>query len=207
MYQICIYIIALHCNFHHLITTQHSHISISHTLIYFIFFIFILIQISSSKQIDFDVFLSHDWGVDHANHNRVSAINKELKRLGLRTWFDDEKMHSNILNLLTDAIDRSSVFVAFITDNYMEKVAKPTDYNYCKMEFNYAVTRRKRILAVVMDPSVKDTATWYGPVAAIAAGSLYVNMSRNDDVKSMLAQLEHFGIVTKDKVPVSLAIL
>jgi hypothetical protein len=39
-----------------------------------------------------DVFLTHDWGSDGQNHAFVSKINALLKRKGLITWFDDEKM-------------------------------------------------------------------------------------------------------------------
>jgi hypothetical protein len=41
------------------------------------------------------VFLTHDWGIDEldrANHERVAAINKELKSMGFVTWFDSDKI-------------------------------------------------------------------------------------------------------------------
>jgi len=38
-----------------------------------------------------DVFLTHDWGVDQANHKRVAQINTALKAKGLITWFDEVK--------------------------------------------------------------------------------------------------------------------
>ena len=42
-----------------------------------------------------DVFLTHDWGVDKEgrdNHARVAYINDLLKKGGITTWFDSEKM-------------------------------------------------------------------------------------------------------------------
>jgi hypothetical protein len=39
-----------------------------------------------------DVFLTHDWGTDGKNHSYVAKINSLLKKKGLITWFDDEKM-------------------------------------------------------------------------------------------------------------------
>jgi hypothetical protein len=45
-----------------------------------------------------DVFLTHDWGSDGKNHSFVSKINSLLKRKGLITWFDDEKMQVYIFS-------------------------------------------------------------------------------------------------------------
>ena len=42
-----------------------------------------------------DVFLSHNCRKDESgrdNHERVSLINKWLKKLGYETWFDKEKL-------------------------------------------------------------------------------------------------------------------
>lgn len=36
------------------------------------------------------VFLTHDWGPGEVNHKRVSKINRALKILGYKTWFDEE---------------------------------------------------------------------------------------------------------------------
>lgn len=45
-----------------------------------------------------DVFLTHDWGkeLNQDNHQRVGIINAALKRKGLITWFDDDRMTGNI---------------------------------------------------------------------------------------------------------------
>ena len=40
------------------------------------------------------------------NHARVAKINNELKRLGLKTWFDEERLHGDILDKVTEAIDK-----------------------------------------------------------------------------------------------------
>ena len=42
-----------------------------------------------------DVFLTHDWGVENGvdNHARVAMVNQALKKKGLLTWFDAEKVH------------------------------------------------------------------------------------------------------------------
>lgn len=43
----------------------------------------------------YDVFLTHNWTPDELqrnNHQRVSHINSVLKRMGLITWFDEERV-------------------------------------------------------------------------------------------------------------------
>ena len=43
----------------------------------------------------FDAFLTHDWGTDslgRKNHDRVAAINVALKKRGVVTWFDSDRM-------------------------------------------------------------------------------------------------------------------
>ena len=39
-----------------------------------------------------DCFLSHNWGENHINHQRVHQINIELQKRGLKTWFDENKI-------------------------------------------------------------------------------------------------------------------
>ena len=46
-----------------------------------------------------DVFLSHNCRKDESgrdNHERVSLINKWLKKLGYETWFDKEKLEYRV---------------------------------------------------------------------------------------------------------------
>lgn len=54
-----------------------------------------------------DVFLTHDWGIDElerGNHERVSRLNTALKKKGLSTWFDEDKMEGFIQEKMTEGI-------------------------------------------------------------------------------------------------------
>ena len=47
------------------------------------------------EKVTYDAFLTHDWAVDslgRKNHDTVAEINKELKRRGVITWFDTDRM-------------------------------------------------------------------------------------------------------------------
>jgi hypothetical protein len=74
----------------------------------------------------FDVFLSHDWGKDERNrdnHQRVAKINELLKARGFRTWFDNDRMTGDIVAQMCDGVEKSALFVSFITSRYVSKVA------------------------------------------------------------------------------------
>jgi predicted metal-dependent phosphotriesterase family hydrolase len=61
-----------------------------------------------------DVFLSHDWGVNDANHKRVSRINDYLKANGIKTWFDEDRLGGGRLNSqLSQAIKYTSIAIVF----------------------------------------------------------------------------------------------
>ena len=68
-----------------------------------------------------DFFLSHDWGKDEigrGNHERVMAVNDHLKKLGLKTWFDQDKMSGDIVKQMAEGIEKTKVVLVFITKRY-----------------------------------------------------------------------------------------
>jgi hypothetical protein len=86
-------------------------------------------------QLKTDVFLAHDWGIDEldrVNHDRVAAINKELKSLGFVTWFDSDKMTGEIVYQMASGIDTAAVVIVFITQRYMNKVNGPNANDNCR---------------------------------------------------------------------------
>jgi|EP01044_Picomonas_judraskeda_P006852 hypothetical protein len=62
--------------------------------------------------------------------------------------------------------DASSVFVVFITSEYIRKCADCGAEDNCHAEFSYAVQRKgvQKVVAVVMEPGLKDTTKWRGPI-------------------------------------------
>ena len=126
-----------------------------------------------------------DWGKSNSNHERVASVNAALKRAGLVTWFDEERMRGDIVWQMTDGIERSSVVLVFVTRNYIQKVAGegPNGANdNCKAEFDYACNRKgvERMVAVVMEEECADSRTWQGAVGMRLASTLYQNLSGDD---------------------------
>jgi hypothetical protein len=131
-----------------------------------------------------DVFLTHDWGIDElgqANHERVAAINKELKSLGFVTWFD------------SSGINNSSVIIVFVTQRYMNKVNGSDANDNCRKEFKYAAQKKSstQMIPVVMEPRMKDIrGTWDGLMQMELGNILYVDFSNDNDFQSAIQQLK-----------------
>jgi hypothetical protein len=128
-----------------------------------------------------DAFLTHNWGSGGINHAKVSRINKQLKELGLKTWFDEEKLSGNIRQGLADAISNSNCFVVFITKEYELKVNSNNPEDSCYYEFNFASSNgkltSKKMVAVVLEASMKDPWKWSGRLSAELGTHLYVDFS------------------------------
>eukprot|EP00959_Pyramimonas_sp_CCMP1952_P221666 4633988-Pyramimonas_sp.AAC.1 len=121
-------------------------------------------QSMAAAEKDLDVFLTHDWGTDEMgrdNHTRVSYVNSALQTRGVKTWFDEDKMQGNIVDQMTDGIDRSVCTAVFVTKNYETKVSgkgRNGDQDNCKIELNYAFNHQgvKLMIPVVMEPGMQN---------------------------------------------------
>ena len=133
----------------------------------------------------FDVFISHTWDKDdegRGNHARAKQLNESLRRLGFKTWFDDERMRGNSLHNIAKGIEGSAVFLICVTRRYMEKVAEDADNN-CKFEFEYALIKGTvlNMLPVVMEDSMLDTSKWHRSLGMTLRRRQYYKLTTNDD--------------------------
>ncbi|EGD78986.1 hypothetical protein PTSG_11812 [Salpingoeca rosetta] len=154
---------------------------------------------------EFDVFLTHDWGVDgegRNNHDRVAMVNTMLKAYGFNTWFDEERMSGHIVQQMCKGIDGSQVVLVFVTKRYISKVNAEHDDN-CKKEFNYAVMRRTttRMIPIVMEDAALDTRKWEGPLGMELGSHLYVRMTSDrhmrDNLEELVEKLDKLGVKPK----------
>lgn len=131
-----------------------------------------------------DVFLSHKWGLDELgrdNHDRVSVIDKELKRVGYQTWFDDKQMVGQIHDRMAVGIEQTKCAAVLMIQKYHDKVDGNFGNDNCKLEFSYATTRHtnNRMVAIVMEPCMTNTKEWKGKVGMHLGNKMYVNMSKD----------------------------
>ena len=109
-------------------------------------------QNNARTDLKYDCFLTHNWLDDElgrSNHDTVSKVNAALKRKGLNTWFDEERMEGFIVDQMTAGIDQSHVIVAFLTQTYMQKVGSNRHNDNCKLEFDYALNRKSNVIVGV----------------------------------------------------------
>ncbi|RYH14740.1 toll/interleukin-1 receptor domain-containing protein [archaeon] len=140
-----------------------------------------------------DVFLTHDWGKELGvdNHERVGRINEALKKRGLSTWFDSEKMEGNVKKKMISGIENANCIVVFVTKRYMEKVNGDNAEDNCQLEFNYASRRKtaRKMVPVVMEARVRDTSQWVGEVGMVLGGNLYVDLATDDSFEARMDEL------------------
>ena len=62
---------------------------------------------SSIPSLEWECFLTHDWGTKedgHANHKRVGEVYRALKAVGFNNWFDDVAMLGDITSAMRKGI-------------------------------------------------------------------------------------------------------
>ena len=146
-------------------------------------------QTDSDEQTD--AFLSHDWGEDGiTNHMKVAKINDAIKKLGYVTWFDNERMVGNIREQMANGILNTKCFIAFITKRYHDKVVYGPATDNCRTEFDFA-SMKVPMVAVILDPSMRNPHDWKGNLALTLATKLYIDMSGDiNDEKYLSNQLK-----------------
>jgi hypothetical protein len=131
-------------------------------------------------------FLTHDWGENGSNHERVARVYRALINAGLAVWFDEVEMRGDVRMRMADGVEASDVIVVFITKRYCEKVsgrgANGLD-DHCKFEFDAALQRKGvgRIVVVVMEERARRPHLWGALVSGTLGNKLYVDLSNEDD--------------------------
>lgn len=128
------------------------------------------------------VFLSHNWGVDQANHIAVSRVNEALRQRGVETWFDTDQMSGDTRESMKQGIKGADAVVLFLTEEYQNKINHgDTLGDNCRYEFTVATDLKKPIVTVRMETfefiKGEDMFTAVGRL-------LYIDMTDRADVNS-----------------------
>ena len=139
-----------------------------------------------------DIFLSYNWGKDELhrdNKRRVSLVNKKLKELGYKTWFDTDRVWGGITEKMYQGIEQTKGVIVFITRRYYEKVNGDDAKDNCQLEFNYAlrIKTRLQVVPVVMDKCMCDPTKWSGRVGFYLGGEKYIDMTGDLENKTYLS--------------------
>ena len=133
------------------------------------------------------------------NHERVSRLNEELNKLGMRTWFDRDRLKGHVVDQMKREMDSSEAVIICITKGYLEKVAQTENVNdKCKLEFTHASTRTTSstthskaglIYPVVMAADCLDVGKWKGAVGLVVGGRVFEDLSDDKDVEEVALNL------------------
>jgi hypothetical protein len=144
---------------------------------------------SQRLSLEYDCFISHDKEPDlegRDNQARVQKLANALKEVDMESCCTTQSLMLPKNISMAKSIDKSRMIVVCITSAYISKVAgEGSDgmNDNCKKEFDYSVGRKgvENLIAVVMEPSCRDTSTWYGSVGLHLCQNLYIDFS--DDSK------------------------
>jgi hypothetical protein len=134
-------------------------------------------------------FLTHTWRKDELGrdtHQRVGAVFEGLRRRGVITWFDEERMTGVIRHVMSEALQQTCCVVVFVTREYETKVNSNDLGDNCCYEFNIASNDRQlvnRRIPAVMDASMLNPGAWNrGRLQAELGGILSVDMTSENEV-------------------------
>ena len=157
----------------------------------------------------FDCFLTHDWGTDELerdNHARVSQVCGRLKDAGFKPWFDEEFMRGDVNTTMTDALSRSRCVIVFITERYIKKASGNGERganDNCKFEFDTALMPPHgvdKMISVVMEPRCRSPGDWpNGTVRGKLGPKLYVDLA--DDGASFDRGIERLIAELRATIP------
>jgi hypothetical protein len=108
------------------------------------------LKINSRQKNDLQIMISYN----HKYKDYCKKINEELKRLGYKTWIDLEKMSSNIIDGMANAIETSTVIIVCYSTEYKES-------SNCRAELEYAFSNGKKLVPVRMQQKYRPDG-WLG---------------------------------------------
>ena len=131
------------------------------------------------------------------NHERVSRLNGELNKLGMRTWFDEDGLEGHVVDAdgMRREMDSSEAVIICITKGYLEKVAQTENVNdKCKLEFTHATrttthSKAGLVYPVVMAADCLDVGKWKGAVGLVVGGRVFEDLSDDKDVEEVALNL------------------
>lgn len=134
------------------------------------------------------VFLTHTWRRDEEgrdNHMRVARINEALKKRGIITWFDSDRMSGTIRSTMTKALYSTCCVLIFITREYEKKVNLDDESDNCYFEFKVVSEDHQLVnmrIPVVMEKSMTNPNEWNrGILKAELGGKLFFDMSSDKE--------------------------
>ncbi|CAF4169586.1 unnamed protein product [Rotaria sordida] len=119
-------------------------------------------NISNKK---YDIMISYS----HSNKDLCHQIYQNLINLKYIIWLDFENMYGSTLQSMAEAIESSDIILICMSNPYKQSA-------YCRSEAEYAYTRQRHIIPLVMEKKYRPDG-WLG---FICASKLYVDFTKTD---------------------------
>ncbi|XP_064635353.1 uncharacterized protein LOC135492695 [Lineus longissimus] len=120
------------------------------------------------------IMISYQWDVQPL----MIRIKDMLKSHGYKIWMDVEHMQGSTLSAMADAIEQSSAVIVAMSQKYKNS-------QNCRVEGEYAFTKGKRIIPLIVEPKYKPDG-WLG---LILGAKLYYNFSRGEAFEATMENL------------------
>lgn len=108
------------------------------------------------------------------------------------TWFSGDSVEGDVIDKVCSGIDESEVVVVCISQAYLDKVGgKHGPLDTCKKEFEYAERTKgvDKLVAVVMDPAVRNPREWRGGVGMVLGSHPFKDLSMDESEATWEANL------------------
>jgi hypothetical protein len=156
-----------------------------------------------------EIFISHAWGNDSLNrdnHLRCNELAKKLINCGYKVWFDSNDLYGNIDSSIIKGINNSKIVLVCLTNNYCNKINNavhmqcPNDN--CFKEWNYSLFKKKTIIPILMEPTMKETfLNGDGVIQMYLNSTMFIDMTDNinNDFDILKKTLRRFNVYNKDE--------
>eukprot|EP01038_Epipyxis_sp_PR26KG_P013419 gene13419-17993_t len=128
-------------------------------------------------------FLSHAWGANRENHEKVLQIFQCLTNVfQIDAWIDEEELFGgiHIPNVLIKAVCERNIFLMFITKSYHDKINQGNLTDMCWLELKTAVDNHKIIIPILMEDAMRNPTDWTQLFGTYFRNQLYIDMSSPD---------------------------
>jgi len=119
-------------------------------------------KISDEK---YDIMISYS----HSNKDLCHQVYQSLIKSNYRVWLDFENMYGSTLQSMAQAIESSNMILICMSNPYKQSA-------YCRSEAEYAYTRQRHIIPLVMEKKYRPDG-WLG---FICASKMYVDFTKTD---------------------------
>ena len=156
------------------------------------------------------LFFSHSWKNDNLgrnNHYRVYKLAKILQNQGYSIWIDEDNMIGDIDYCMSDGIENSDIILVCLSESYFKKIDEAAKNPYkrdnCYKEWSYSNARQKKMVPMIMEPSLKNISNWPPSIISLYfASQLYIDCTFDNlqiNTNNILNYLKKISVFPKRK--------